>query len=61
MTHPTALSPCSGRPEQDAIADQITIGVLIEAFDRYGITPLAFKIALHAVTHTDAFETGNET
>lgn len=40
----------------DALADQITIGVLIEAFAEYGITPRAFCAAFCAVSCSDAFE-----
>lgn len=40
----------------NALADQITIGVLIEAFAGHGITLRAFCAAYHAVLHSDAFE-----
>lgn len=64
MTYPSAAPALpSDRsepdPDWDALADQITIGVLIEAFGRHGITPRAFLAAWIAVVHSDAFENGD--
>lgn len=56
MTHPATPPRTQAEPDLDALADQITIGVLIEAFARYGITPRAVRAAWYAVLHSDAFE-----
>lgn len=58
MTRPAAPARTRSEPDLDTLADQITIGVLIEAFAEHGITPRAFCAAWHAVLHSDAFEGG---
>ena len=56
MTHETKSARPSDRSEPDAMADQITIAVLIEFLSAWGLTDEAFARAYATISRTNAFE-----